>query len=422
MNVAFVSQPLDGKYPPPRNSIGILVSEFARALADHCEVTVFTVGGRMRSESTWESNVRYRHIPTFGNRALNRIRYRDRGKGNPAKPYYASDHYDMMFARRVARSVRKYRVDVVHIINNSQFVPVIRKVNPGVKIVLHMECEWLTQLDEGLLEPRLAMTDLIIGCSDFVTNRIRSRFPQFDERCATVYNGVDVEVFKPRAPSASSSSGKGKKVVYVGRVSPEKGVHVLLESFAGVVKGIPDAKLELVGSIGAIPPEYVLGVSDDPLVRELQGFYGDGRDYGLFLEGRIAELGLEDNVKLKGKIPNDMLPDYLAGADLFVFPSVWEEPFGIPPIEAMASGLPVVATRSGGISETVVHGKTGILVDRADPIGLENAMLELLINDDHRIEFGRRARERAVSGFSYAELVKQLLGLYQTPCRKSTHE
>ena len=83
----------------------------------------------------------------------------------------------------------------MHIINFSQLVPLVRFLNPKAKIVLHMECEWLTQLDPALIGPRLEKTDLIIGCSHFVTDKIRERFPHLADNCQTVHNAVDPDKF-----------------------------------------------------------------------------------------------------------------------------------------------------------------------------------------------------------------------------------
>src|SRR5439155_22866059 len=109
--------------------------------------------------------------------------------------------------------------DVVHIMNLSQFVPIVRLLNQKSKVVLHMQCDWLTRLNRASLASRLRRVDLILTCSDYLTSRAISALPQFTDRCRTVYNGVDVERFAPNGPRRSGG-GTAARVLWVGRISP----------------------------------------------------------------------------------------------------------------------------------------------------------------------------------------------------------
>ena len=323
-----------------------------------------------------------------------------------------------MYTWQIARKVRQKKIDVLHIMNFSQFIPLARMLNPEVKIVLHMECEWLSQLSKALIGPRLARTNLILGCSEFVTNRVKERFPHFSDRCHTLYNGIDATRFADDRIIGKTRNAANPTVIFVGRVSPEKGVHVLLDAMARVVKQLPEARLEVIGAFGNVPAEYVLSVSDDPIVKDLARFYGpDGSSlYEASLRDQIQAHRLHDRVQFVGNVPNAQLHERLRSADLLVFPSVWEEPFGIPPVEAMAMGIPVIATRSGGMTETVLHQKTGLLVGRNDPADLASAVLRLLKDPKQANEMGKAAREWTQTAFSYRVLSRQLLQLYQSIC------
>jgi glycosyltransferase involved in cell wall biosynthesis len=98
---------------------------------------------------------------------------------------------------------------------------------------------------------------------------------------------------------------------------------------------------------------------------------------------------------------HEKLAEYYRSADVFVFPSIWDEPFGIPVIEAMAAGLPVVATRVGGVVETVEDGKTGFLVPPADSHALAEAISALVQDRALRERLGAAGRERALELFSF---------------------
>jgi len=420
MKIAFVSQPIDGMIPPPQNSIGIIVYEFARQLAamstadEKLEVSVLTLGPKSRSGFLHEDGVDYYHLQSFADHYAAKTLQKLTASGDPLKPYYASPWAYPAFAWQVAQKVKELGADVVHFMNFSQFIPLVRKVNPEVKIVLHMECEWLNQLSPDLLKPRLEQTDLILGCADFITNRAKDSFPHLADRCQTLYNGIDVSRFDKTSDSETAAP-RPPKLTFVGRVSPEKGGHVLLDAMARVIKVLPEAQLEIIGGIGSVPEEYVLAITDDPLVKDLRRFYdAEGHcNYAQSLQNQVKDLGLANNVDFVGPIPNADLQDRLRSTDLLVFPSVWEEPFGIPPVEGMAMGMPVIVTKSGGMNETVLHEKTGLVVERNDPDDLASAILRLLKDPALRQSMGDAAHAWAHETFSYATLSRQLRDYYQ---------
>jgi spore coat protein SA len=116
----------------------------------------------------------------------------------------------------VAQRARQLGCDVVHVMNYSQFVPVIRKLHPRCKISLHMQCEWLNQLDASLIERRLEQTDIIIGCSEYISRKITEKFPRYANRCVSVPNAAD-EVSSNYEPSPESMA-----VLCVNRLSPKR--------------------------------------------------------------------------------------------------------------------------------------------------------------------------------------------------------
>jgi glycosyltransferase involved in cell wall biosynthesis len=121
---------------------------------------------------------------------------------------------------------------------------------------------------------------------------------------------------------------------------------------------------------------------------------------------------LSERVRHSRWIGRDELPSLYRSSGMLVLPSVWEEPFGIPLVEAMASGLPVVATRVGGIPEIVEHGVTGLLVPPDDPDALAGAIAELLVDPSRARELGEAGRRRAEERFSWETVAERLRGLY----------
>jgi glycosyltransferase involved in cell wall biosynthesis len=171
------------------------------------------------------------------------------------------------------------------------------------------------------------------------------------EADAVVYPGVDLSLFRP------SDGGDAMYAITVGRLSPEKGLDRLLELW----RDVPDLPLHVVGGG---PPE---------VMRELRS---------------IAPSG----VVFRGHLTSAELADAYRGAAVAVFAPYGEE-FGLAPLEAMASGIPVVAWRDGGLVETVVEAETGYLVQ--DAVTLRQRVRLLVHDPERRHAFGQAARRRA---------------------------
>ncbi len=170
------------------------------------------------------------------------------------------------------------------------------------------------------------------------------------------------------------------RLVTLGRLSPEKGHDVLLTALARLVEGGADLTLTVIG---------------------------DGRERAA-LEGLAARLGVAGRVRFTGRLLGDDVPREFATADAFVLPSR-REGFGIALIEAMATGLPVVATRSGG-PEGIVDPGDGLLVDPDDDIALTEAITALA--EGISTYDGKRIAERVASRYSPAVVGARLAEVY----------
>jgi glycosyltransferase involved in cell wall biosynthesis len=170
-------------------------------------------------------------------------------------------------------------------------------------------------------------------------------------------------------------------------------------------------ELHVVGPLDVAPKEFVDPFSRDPLFKGLETFYSRPTAYQEHLRKQAEQLG--GAATLHGRVLNADIGAHYSRAGIFVFPSLWHEPFGIPVIEAMAAGLPVVATRGGALPEIVVHGETGFLVDRGDADGLSAAIATLLANPALRARMGAAGRERVKQLFTWDRCVDQLNRLYE---------
>jgi glycosyltransferase involved in cell wall biosynthesis len=196
---------------------------------------------------------------------------------------------------------------------------------------------------------------------------------------------VDVEQFSPDGPVAER--GARPRVLCVGRLVPRKGVDTVIRALAA----IPDAELVIAGGPG------VDGLAADPEAQRL---------------ARLAErCGVADRVRLVGAVPRPNMPALLRSADAVVC-TPWYEPFGIVPLEAMACGVPVVASAVGGFLDTVVDGATGILVPPRRPDRLAAALRGLLAEPFWRQAYGTAGVERARSRYSWDRVAADTLAEY----------
>jgi glycosyltransferase involved in cell wall biosynthesis len=268
-----------------------------------------------------------------------------------------------------------------------------------------MHCEWLTQPKRSTIQRRINRTDAVFGCSGYITDKIRGRFPESGDRCHVVYNGVDVNKFLP-AGEPGSQTGPDPRLLFVGRITPEKAIHRLIEAVGLLQKRFPGVRLDIVGPDAETPREYIVDLSDDPLVTGLASWYDGG--YLERLKSKARDIG-EKSVSFVGLVHPDDLPNHYRAADLLVNPSV-SESFGMSLAEAMACGLPVVATRVGGMPEIVDPGVTGKLVEPDNAQALADAIDDLLMDTTARVDRAAACRERAVALFSWdrvAETVAQ---------------
>jgi glycosyltransferase involved in cell wall biosynthesis len=195
-----------------------------------------------------------------------------------------------------------------------------------------------------------------------------------------LHNGVDIEEYKHRFHEFNEPIGKN--ILFVGRLDPIKGIQYLLRAMEIVCKVLPEAKLILVG---------------------------DGKEREN-LENLTKILGLSDCVTFVGMIPHKKIPDYMDLADIFVLPSLSEGfPIVIP--EAMAGGLPIVATRVGGVPDIIEDGVNGYMVEPGNFQEMANKIISILENQPLKCLISKNNRMK-VEEFEWKKIVNQLECIY----------
>ena len=432
MKIAFVSQPIDTVIPPYQNSVGACTYWVARPFAQSAEVVVYGLTDNHRRTETIprEEGIDFRFFPaTWRDKWLFKLQ-RTLAKLFPrSTPISTSRWLFPDYGAQVARDLRDQHCDVIHLQHCSQYAPLIRALNPGAKIVLHLHAEWFSQSNPAELTRRLHAVDLVTTVGNYVTDKTRTSFPA--SRCETTYNGIDAHEFARDRDYGASRRRQVKRILYSGAVSPHKGLHVLLDAFVSVARQFPDVELDIVGPIGNYPIEENFDLLDKQTIRALAPFYStnvwslikakllrkapDSEHYLKYLKASLPE-DVAGRVSFLGMIPRSELVDRYYAADIFAFAPIWNEGFGLPPVEAMAAGLPVVTSRSGTVVETVLEGKTGYLVEKNNVEELAHALFVLLKDDYLREAMGRAGRHRALHHFSWENIAEDMRLRYQTLC------
>jgi glycosyltransferase involved in cell wall biosynthesis len=408
MKIAIVNQPQDAIVAgeEQRGSVAIVNWELAKRLAQRHEVTVYAprAPGQARSER-WK-NIEIRRVP-FVAKLFHKAMQLLAGRLGTQPPYINSPLYYREYFLQVASELRARPVDVLHFPQQLQFAAGFKRAMPQAKIVLHMHQDELAQLDYDLLRSQLANIDSVVTVSDFVTDRARARFPEHAAAIHTIGNGVDVGRFQP--VHQESNGARPSRLLFVGRISPDKGVHLLMEAFDRIARERPDVELTLVGKVGMLPFDLVsLLLNDDAdALDSLRPFYGHSTlawltkevlgqksSYKQQLDARLSPQAAE-RVHFVGSVSLEELIKLYSQADLLVLPSIWRESYGLPVAESMASGVPVLASDCGGVPELIDAGVTGLLVPRLSVDALTNSMRDLLSDSSRLRVMGQASRARA---------------------------
>ncbi len=218
-----------------------------------------------------------------------------------------------------------------------------------------------------------------IAVSPAAVKHVEKYFPGYYN---IIPNGVDVDHFaKGAEPLPEFSDGK-RNVLFVGRPEKRKGLKYLIRAFVGVQRELPDTRLIVVGA---------------------------GK-FGRF-ERAVHNARLQ-NVRFRSNVPFDQLPRYHHSAHVFCAPNTGFESQGIVLLEAMAAGMPIVASNIDGFAAVVTHGVEGLLVRPEDPQALAAALIELLRDRERGEAMGALGRERA-QYYRWDRVAQSVLSYYE---------
>jgi len=260
--------------------------------------------------------------------------------------------------------------------------------------------EYVVRLVEGYAMKR---STTVIALNNTMKKSIIAKAGVDEGKVVVVPNGVDTEFFRPGIPvdNATERFGLGGRrvVLFVGRVTYGKGVHILLKAFSMLATRYPHLKLVVTGPLSDRFGE--------------EGISG----YARMLMAYAKRLLPKDSYVFTGAVDRDTLRRLYSTAYVCVLPSYFEA-FGMVLIEAMASGCPVIGSNAGGIPDIVVNGYTGLLFRRGDSTDLASKLETLLEDENLRNTMSANARRYAVENFSWQSIAFKMRNVYRVVLTK----
>lgn len=296
---------------------------------------------------------------------------------------------DALFLPRLINFVWENDIDIIHthLIQASLIGRLVAKVL-GVRPLLSTRHHAYDHKEKGMVRrlERLSapMDSLMLAVSKPVRDYVVFNEGRSPERVEVLHNAIDTRLFKMRNSGYTTAGNPETPVIgSVGRLHPSKGYDTFLEAAKIVLSEMPASRFKIVG--------------EGELLEALKD--------------RTNQLGVSEAVEFMGQKSPAQMPDILVGFDIFVQASNWEA-FGIAIVEAMACGLPVVATRVEGVVDIIEEGVDGFLVPPRSPEPLADQILRLLRHPELGKRVGTQARRKVEQNFDIRDMIDRMANIY----------
>lgn len=298
---------------------------------------------------------------------------------------------------KALEAIRQNNYDIIHGQGSISSAPLLfLKKKSKYVYTVHNRTPWMITSDFsfaqafrkvtfGLFDLRVIKnSDRVITVSENLKKEVVNRFGIDPMKVKAIPNGVDSRLFKPSIPNSASIRSKYKinhdYALFVGRLVEEKAVHTIIKAIGGT-----NLHAVIVGDGSLLP----------------------------FLKNLSARLGVDQQIHFTGPVPRNELPKFYAQATLFVIPSSAEVGSPLAGLEAMASGLPIIATYTSGISGIVNHEYNGFITETRDTEKLRERLIQLFEDASLREIMGKRSRRIVETQYSWEQIARQTLHLYE---------
>jgi glycosyltransferase involved in cell wall biosynthesis len=308
------------------------------------------------------------------------------------------------FDKLLAWTASEPRPDIVNI-TNSMLIGLARPLRDALGAPVCCTLQGEDLFLNGLIEPHRSdaielirrqtnRVDRFIAISEFYARFMTGYLQIPAERMSVVPLGISMKGFdrKEDAKAAKDAEGNVFTVGYLGRIAPEKGLHLLAEAFERLRRRTGDARvrLEAAGYLAAANKQYLTDV-----------------------QRSLDRAGLLKDFTYHGAVDRAQKVDFVRGLDVLSMPATYDEPKGMPLLEAMACGVPVVQPRRGAFVEIVEKTGGGLLVEPDNPDSLADGLYRLWQDRALREQLGRRGYAGVREHYTIEQSVKKLIQVYE---------
>ncbi len=296
-------------------------------------------------------------------------------------------YYILLGKKGLFNTIDKFGPDIIHFHHPVSSADIlVRKVKNRFDVpvvsTLHLAMDGSSVIDKlsknyfRFVSKYISSADRVIAVSNFVKSSFLNISNTDESIVSTIYNGVDEELFRPNGHKKSDNAN----LLFVGRLSPEKGLSVLFKAFDIVQKKI-DANLTIIG--------------DGPLKIKCK-----------------MKAKSDKNVMFMGRVDENSLVNAYSSSTLLVFPSLWQEAFGLVLTEAMACCTPPVAFDVGAVPEVIDNNYNGFMSYGRDPYSLSEKLLDCM--DSNLKKIGRNGRKTVLKKFTLKKAAKETMSVYES--------
>lgn len=368
--------------PPVRGgAVESVIYQVAGFLGSNISLSVLSVADTTLPLTHVEGNVEYLHVQREGTlwREKVPLRLAKLPFKLPLRCYRSS------YISAILSKLETLDPDIVHIHNSPLYVLFIKDRFPEMKVILHMHNRHLVRMNRKLATVIAKKADILAGVSQYIVKDILSVFPWASTKCRCLYNGVDINIFKPKweidIQKKRNQLGIEKSasvLLFAGRITKQKGIHVLLEALSR-----------------DFPPGWSLVVAGS-------SWFGEQKTNKYMRQIKKLAATIQNPIVFTGYVQHSEMPVLLAIADVAILPSIGEEAFPLIALETASVGTPILCNSIGGAAESVIDNKTGFVNKDISPEGLQQKLQAVYSLSKEQLEnVGFQARKHISDQYSW---------------------
>ncbi|KXY37281.1 glycosyltransferase family 4 protein [Bacillus mycoides] len=374
MKIAYICTE---KLPSPAirgGAIQMMIDGVSPYISQEFDLTIFSISDPSLPKQSTQNNIHYMYFP------------------------------QIEYEQNVIKALQSNAFDIIHVFNRPKNIPLYKQASPGSKFVLGLHNDMFAEHKISFLEGNLIieMVTAIVTVSNYIRETVIERFPQAEHKISIVYSGVNIKTSPPiwtpngqkiRNEFRKKYAIQDKKVIlFVGRLTKNKGPDILIHSMKEVIKAHKDAVLVIVGG---------KWFSDNGVNKYIKKLH------------RLAK-PIKEHVLFTKFIPADQIHNIFLMGDIFVCSSQWHEPLARVHYEAMAAGTPIITTNRGGNAEVITDEHNGCLIEQYNnPKEFSRLIQGLLSQPEFAKLMAQNGRQIVEKNFTFMHTANKLKQVYK---------